>query len=596
MIINYLPSAFPAKDATDGQFLYRSLGSFWTQLFQDKQALHGYTLGMAEELIQTQINLAEVVRQYAVKDIDVFHKEKWKALIIKKSEFNKAPFVFEEDSAVFGLQPDTDSFYANQIFRFGYSKQTDNKTAFSFTPAFDLVQASAVANRLVSPSLVLIPGVDFVIQAGTLYFNTNIFENEYIPRTKILGELGVPSTYLDSFGNTIADEMIILWVYQASVDSAELYNNFGSLLALNLPSSESYKELLKNIINLSVEGPTIKAINLALSALLNVPTIIESSERVEDIYSDDNYQYVVTDKNIYRIAPQQRLNQSVLVGNALPVGTQITTSVQVIDSLMDPVWWKNVLPNKKLVLAGHIFAISATSQLIFEDKPLTITYTNGILRFPVIGRDNDVAAFNSYLNRPDKLPELLSKLTMSVNEDSALTVNPVDFLFANVFRNNVLFIKLDFYTSAQMVRFFELFSVLQRYLPPHIYIVLYLALQQSAEELKGLNTGQLLSEYIGQSFGCDGSNALTGSRPGTIAPITAAATDPNYYKDVKNRLFGISVGPYKNNRPLHEALNIDTLQVNNHATAGGVQAGRLRTYIPANATTKEVPSILLIDF
>ena len=126
-----LSENFPAVDATDGQYLYRSLGSFWTQIFQDKNALKGYTTGMAEELIQAYYNLIEAIQQLSVKEIPLLHKEKWQPLTIKKSEFNKTPFVFEKNGAVFGYQPDDSALYANQMFRFGFPKQTGGADTFS---------------------------------------------------------------------------------------------------------------------------------------------------------------------------------------------------------------------------------------------------------------------------------------------------------------------------------------------------------------------------------------------------------------------------------------------------------------------------------
>jgi len=406
----------------------------------------------------------------------------------------------------------------------------------------------------------------------------------------------VPATYVDSDGTTNEDELIILWVYQAVIDNLELYNNFGSLLSINLPSSQSYKELLKNIINISVEGPTIKTLNTAVAALLDLPVIIESSEVVEELYGDSNYQYVITDKNVYRVQPQQELNRAVVVGGALVAGTQLTSGISIIDTVIDPRWWLNEIPTNKLALAGHVFAANTKNQLIFENKPTQITYVDGVLNFPVIGRAADVASFREYLNRPEHLPDLLKKLTFTSGKDGAISVSPVDFLFANVFRNNVLLVKLEFYSSAQMGKFFELFPVLQPYLPPHVYILLYLTLQQPVEQLGELNFMQMLDSYPGDTFSCDGSDPSTGARPGTVSPITDLPTDPDYYKDLNNRLFCISAGPYRNGNPLHVPGNLDYLSINNAVHSGGVQAGKLRTYIPENATTKEVPTILLIDF
>ena len=102
MSVEFITKNYPANDVTDGQFLYRSLGSFWTYIFSDKNLLKGYTTGMAEELIQAYYTLTEVINQYSVKDVPILHKEKWYPLKIKKSEFNKTKFIFEPGGAVFG--------------------------------------------------------------------------------------------------------------------------------------------------------------------------------------------------------------------------------------------------------------------------------------------------------------------------------------------------------------------------------------------------------------------------------------------------------------------------------------------------------------
>jgi hypothetical protein len=190
MTLDFVSKQFPAKDATDGQYLYRALGSFWTQVFKDKKVLQGYTTAFAEELIQQQYNLMQVLKQYSVKDIDLFSSVKWKPIQIKKSEFNKAPFIFESAGAVFGKQPSSDPFYADSLFRFGYPKETDGKAIFSFAPNFKLAKFGGIANRVISPSLLLLPGVNVAINNDVLYFNVDLFDNEYIPKAAILNDLG----------------------------------------------------------------------------------------------------------------------------------------------------------------------------------------------------------------------------------------------------------------------------------------------------------------------------------------------------------------------------------------------------------------------
>jgi hypothetical protein len=596
MTDNFLSQTFPSNDVTDGQYLYRALGSFWTQIFQDRSVLKGYTTGMAEELVQSYTDLVETVNQYSVKKIDTLHTVRWQPLIIKKSEYDQAPFVFEPDNAVFGLQQPTDEFYANQLFRFGYSKQTESKTVASYTPSFKLNQFGLIADRIIAPTTLLLPGVDVVLKENTLYFNSDLFNNPNIPRAKLVGALGAPVTYTNSSGAQIEDEFIVLWIYKAGIDTAALYNNFGCLLDLQFSSSEAYKAILQGVMNLAVEGPTIKALNIALAGLLGLSVVLDNNEVVEEIYSDNDYQFIITDKHAYRLPNNQITSDKVKVGNVLHMGDQLTDAIKVVDAVVDPVWWRTQLTSNKLAVASHVFAASVGQQLFFENKLANITYSAGSLYFPVQGNAADVAAFQHRINEPAQLSRLLAALGMSSGEDSTMTINPVDFLFSNVFRNNALLLKLEFYSTAQMEQFFMLLPTIQKYLPAHAYVVVYISQNMAPDELTNLNTGLAISAYAQQSFSCDGSNAITGSRAGTVLPVTNSPTDPDYYKDTDNRLFSVSVGPYRNGMALHEQTNLDYISINNTVTSGGIQAGRLRTYIPENATTKEVPSILLIDF
>jgi len=684
MTLDFLPSSYPANDATDGQYLYRSLGSFWTQVFQDKNVLKGYTAGMAEELIQTYYNLAETIRQYAVKDIDVLHTEKWKPLTIKKSEYNKTSFLFEADGTVFGFQPASNTFYANQLFRFGYPKETDGRNIFSFTPDFSLKKFGAISNRLISPSLLLLPGVDVVSKNNSLYFNTDLFNNPYIPKAKVLSDYGAVTTYKDAEGNVHDDEFIVLWIYHAELDNEELYKNFGVLFDIRLPSSKNYKELLKAIVNLSVEGPTITALNSAFAALANTPTIIEPREVVEDLYDDENYKYIITDKNAYRFPAIQEINDTISIGQILYAGDVLSYNVRLIDSVIDPVWWKREFVTNKLGLSSHVFAANTKNQLLFKNSIELITYSgkyvqwrhtkgntdwvnlislpdldgtnlreievrnNGVylqwrrpgdkfwlnivrlselpsppageafevrvdyvLNFPVMGRPEDVLEFQKYINRPENKDQLLEKLNFQPNKMGSLAINPVDFVFSNIFKNNTLLLKLNFYSEQELNNFFDLLPMLQNYMPAHVYIITYLDFQLVEDDLTGLNSSLRIDAFGDRKFSMDGSAMITGTRP-ELFP-----SDPEYYKDYLNRLFCVSVGPYReyseteDPQPLHNDNNLDLLEINNSAIKNdggtGIKCGLLRTDIPLQVilpgelapripSTREFPSILLIDF
>jgi hypothetical protein len=637
MLINLLSEKFPSGDATDGQYLYRSLGSFWTQIFQDKNVLRAYTLGMAEELIQSYYKLEEVINQYAIKDIPLYSRKKWQPLIIKKSDFNKTPFVFETDGAIFGVQPDTDNFYQGQVFRFGFPKGVSTAHVYSFTPKEKLVKFGAVANRLIDPSILLIPGSDVILKNGTLYFNTNLFDNTYIPRAKLIGDLNAPVVYVDDNGNTQQDEFIVLWLYHAELDADYLYANFGSVLNIHLPTEESYKTILQAIFNLAVEGPTITALRTAFSAFANAPTVIEAVETVEDIYPDNHYNYVITDKNVYKLALDRAVNTSIEIGGVLYAGDPITNDVKVVDSTIDHAWWHSEITTNKIAFASHVFAANVKRQLFFENAvrqvnlDVTTVYTETgpttvrRLTFPVLGAPEDVASFQEYINQEDYLSStgvkikgnkntIIDKLQFARNISASTPINPVDFVFNNLFKNNTLLLKLDFYTNSQLQLFFSLLPNVRQYLPSHVYLIIYLQLKLTSDDFGNLNKGLTIPGFDGDIFSVDGSVRLSGARPGD------PTTDPEYYKDYKNRMFCVALGPYRNpvpphepsayDEPLHTYNNLDELSANNAVdsnTQAGVRCGTMRTEIPEYITlpgdtqrvrpsTREIPAILLIDF
>lgn len=694
------PKQFPTRDATDGQLLYLSLGSFWTEVFNDKNALKGYTIGMAEELIQAYLNLTNVVRQYSVNDIDLFRKEKWLPILIKKSEFNKSPLLFEPSAAIFGNQPADDLLYPNQLFRFGFSKEGSSNSVFSFYCGKTLKKLGLISDRIIAPSVVLLEGTDILLQDAQIYFNSNIFEHPGIRKVRLIDDTGNPAIFKDNEGRVYADELILLWGYMAEYDDDTLYKNFGTLFDVRFETSQSYKDLLSALMNIAVEGPTIQALKFALAALLGTPVVLNNTETVEDIYSDKSTRYVVTDAHVYKLPLDQYLGDNIYIDNKIYCGDPLTDSIKVVDTVIDPVWWKTDIKSSKLAFSSHVFAASATHQLFFENKlqqikqtqhhiewkpsssstwsfafdisklnialteakpialkkgvtalqyrridqeewldllpwsELTAGYTetgNNVdvqityrTHFPVYGRSEDVEAFQQYINAPSRKYQLLDKLNMPRDTTAKVTINPLDFVFTNIFKNNTLLLKVYFTSADKLNVFFDLLPTIQKYLPPHVYVLVYAQLNLDVEEIVNLNYGLSIPAFPNEAFSLDGSSRSSGARP------KLGDQDDLYYKDYKDRLFCISVGPYKNliendystKQPLHYNIdpeeladpdspsNLDMIQlVNGPTTSSGpsVRCGTMRTEIPESIippgestprapTTREVPSILLIDF
>jgi hypothetical protein len=598
-----LNNVYTSDKATEHSYVYNSLGSFWTQVFQEKEFLRRYTLAMTEELAQQYINLVEVVNSYSCKDIPVFHKEKWLPVYIKKSDFNKSSFVFEPDGAVFGAQPVNDRFYAGNVFKFGYPKEISNSGAYSCAIDSNLKSIGCLTNKIISPSLFLIPGVDFLIKDGNIYFNQNIFDNEYVAKTQIIDEAGAVLTYKDSDGVEQKDELIILWAYSADIDHEDLYNNFGVIYDFKLDSSENYKTILKALINVSVEGGTITALKTLFSCLTDNLIFVESSETIQDIYSDNYWRYVVTDKHVYRLKLTQTIASNVQIGATLYAGDLVTSDVYMADSILSPKWWLTRLETDKLAFAPYVFAADIKNQLFFENKNTFITYSKGKFNFPVIGTQADVIKFQEFINSSENKEKLFGNLGFVFdNTYQVKSINPLDFLFENIFKNNTLLLKLSFSSEKKLNYFFDILPIFKDYIPSHVYVLVHISFSLNLDELRFLNSG-LKIEGFNSSFSLDGSDSLTGSRP------KKDGADPDYYKDYQNRLFSVSVSPSRNvagtPKPLHYSENLDTLSANNSL---GVVCGQMRTEIPEfiaspgedgvfrRPSTREIQTILLIDF
>jgi len=598
MNLGFLSSEYPSNDYTNSNNLYMSLGSFWTQVFQETGTLKGYTLATAEELIQSYYSLIETLNSYSVKEIAIFNKVKWQPLVIQKSKFNYTPIEFAPKSVVFGSQPASDVYYAGQTFRFGKSKSTSNGV-FSFSPDFELRKFSIIADKVVSPSTLYLNGVDVVIDSSNLlYFNTDIFSNSNIPKTNLINNNGTPATFVDQNGVTQNDQIIILWCYNAENDTQELYKNFGSLFDLRLDSSKTYKAILEGVINLFVAGPTINAIKSIMAAFNGVLPVINPEEVIQDIYSDNLYNYVITDKVVYKFEKYQNVLKNLNIGSVVHAGDVLVDTVQIYDYLIDRHWWKTVTNTPKIGLSPHIFIGSYKHQLFFSTSPELVTRNiNGVINFPVLGNSSDIAQFNSFLNAEENIQSNLAALGLN-NPGNTAVIVPADFIFNNFIKNNTALIKFNFYTPDDVAVFFNHFPIIQKYLPPHVYIMLYINLNLSADTYSGMNSRYTIPGFPGAVFSLDGSN-YDGTRP------KKGANDPGYYKDYKTRLFCLSKTPHAyDGNPLFYSENLEKLTLANSSVARGGTGpraidGKVFTNIPITnppKTNADIPTVLLIDF
>lgn len=590
------------KDLTLGQnkitsdVLYRSLGSFWTQVFSEKGTIKGYTLGQAEELVQSYYKLVDLLHSMSIKHIPVFSSIRWQPLVIQKSRYNKAPLKFISSGAVFGAQPANDRFYAKQVFRFGLPKAV-NTPLYSYVPNFPLRKFNVITDRIIDPALVLIKNVDIITdQENVLYFNKNIFELPYLPKAYVVNTDGEIATFVNSDGVVEDDTFVILWIYHAEIDEENVYNHFGKLFDIQLESSEDYRKLLASVFDLFVQGPSINNIKAALGAFSGVAPTKHPAEKIQDIYSDNLHRYVITDLAVYKFKPYQTVLPHIRIGSVVHAGELLVDVVEYFDVVTTPNWWENELNSPKLGLSSHIFLGNYKQQLFFKTGPELVTYNQAEeIVFPVEGHPADVRQFNQYINHPTRKAQFKTVFNLK-DPGNAVVIRPVDFIFTHFLKNCTALIKLNFHSTEEISDFFNLLPMIKQYLPAHVYFLFYTNVNISYEEYDQLNNGYALDDYPNVRLSLDGSTR-DGLRP------TFGGVDTGYFKEYVRRLFCVSVSPLAfNGTPLHKTVNLDEFYLMSSGTGqpGRPRAveGKVFTAIPNSPeiTNREIPTVLIIDF
>lgn len=574
----------------DHNVLYQSLGSFWSQLFRDQDTLKGYTKALAQEITQRYYDLVEAVNSFSVEDVPVFHKEKWLPIFIYKSKFNKEAFVYEEDNAVYGVQPA--GFFSGSVFKYGEPKTALNNV-FACDVDNNLKEFGVLADGILDPQNVFVYGTDVILNFGTLYFKTNIFTDTSIPRANVINENGIKVTFIDSTGNSNDEELIVLWAYNAAIDKQILFNSFGNIYKVHLDNNEFYKKVLNSVVDLNIDGPTVNNIKGITAAFLDIPTVRNSVEVVENIFTTTAANFVVTDKQCYKFASNHNIRTSLKKGDNVYVGDILVDAVDFFDNVsLSTGWWKpaSILPDK-LALSQHIFNGDYLNQLMFSGELELVSLNgNGDIVFPVEGNPEDVATFNAYLNRPESKTIIKEKLGL-VNAADTYPLIPIDFIVNNFLKNNAALLSIKFQSDIGS-RLTNMIPLVRKLIPAYVYLVVKIDLDIPTESYSRLDEETARFPISSPSYE---AYADGGDADGYIESIT-----PWFYKNAQERLFEIAQGllPQPYNRVI--ASGVDLTYIDPTAAARGdvltIKDGGVLKPIPLNATTAQYNNLLLLDF
>jgi hypothetical protein len=418
---------FPASDLDDVRRLLRAAGSFWSDTYQGTDLVESLLYARGRLDRQADTAFRELLDSVSRLKVPVLKREEWHLVTLRESERDSAAGNFASLDGVYT--------FSGEI---SYDVPVDN--AYHAWPApAALRSAPLLADRITSPRVTLLHGVDFVLRGGGLWFRDNPFDDDAVEKVNVFE------------GGEVVDREVRLWLHNSGWERDNVHLQFGYVLGLKLPSTRTYRDLVNAVFDALVEGTSARSVQELFSACCDVP-LARGNETVERTYYDRKSLWVVTDKNAYRLHPDDE--PVVAAGDELAPGAELGTALRFYE------FNRGQLPDdlRAVALSPRFLVSGFYSDLVFENKTVDLVVEEDVdgytkVSFEVGGfpadvekfwgdvHANGVAAGQTLAMLLDRRPES-ARGTQPTALALPATVNPLGFLTANVLRNNYFVVKL----------------------------------------------------------------------------------------------------------------------------------------------------------
>jgi hypothetical protein len=424
-----------STDLANGEQVFQQLGGFWNNVYEGKDLVKAYARSLGLLTMQSFNDLQELVGCSGRVDIPLYHTKKWLPLLIKQSEVlpGNVP-KYGDVNTVYGQQTNGATYY--------YGKSKDSSVAY-VTADETLQNVNVICNRITDPSVALIRGIDFEIDtaSGVLIFQQDPFTNSNIPSQPVLNAQ-----------NLVIDQEITLWLFQVEFDKQYIYKHFGYVLGINYSTSQNYKDFVNAVFDSITGNSSVATLQSALTAITDIPLVIEDAETVKEISQDNLSKLVITDKNVYRIATTATITVS--VGAILRGGDPLTNSLLIYDFTSGRIPSSSeiasfTVPKTYIQINGLVGGLTFSNSLQATTVSTVSSHTK--VTFPITGDAGDITTFwatvhTNGIAAGQTLAHLLDNRDVKIGEPTAAnlpaTINPFGFLVQNVFRNNLILLKI----------------------------------------------------------------------------------------------------------------------------------------------------------
>jgi hypothetical protein len=421
---------YPTSRLDQADDLHHVLGSFWYQLYGDRDMIAAYCGAKGQLELQTLSDLNEVAAAVSRSTCPVYHRVRWLPLVLVKSQ---------------------------GVLTAG---------GVTYPVPAGLAEAPVACCGISVSVSVLVQDLDYSLNATGIEFATDPFTQPKFPQQAVY----------DQSGNQ-TDLEIVLWLFRAGIDVGLLYRQFGYVLGLSFPSSVGYKRAVNVGWDALTAGSARKDLDAALVTITDAPLAV-GNEIVLQTISDFSSLLVITDLNVYRYA--QSAVPLVVSGQAVSAGQPLTDVFRVYD-----LGTGQVPPVASIMLGPGFLDPSVQGPLTFQNTPVPLqvsTAADGhtVAQFSVDGTAADVTQFWARMDAKglasgNTLARLLDTRTNKQGEPSAAnlptSINPAQFLVQNVLRYNALLVTVRSSALGPNAMGLENLSFLRKVVPPHTALI-----------------------------------------------------------------------------------------------------------------------------
>jgi hypothetical protein len=403
--------------------LLTGLSSFWQRIFADQSLLQNFYNGTMSLMGQVYLNMLETVLSTSINTCPPFHKELWSNIVINQADIEYNDASTPADQRWFYPLPNNVTFFQylyNQIFAptvileygldfdFDSVPSADGTTQTTYIAFYadpftsndgGIINGLAYTNVQIVP-LVYATGSDGII--GTIHSTSNLFHSDSIELTSYdtTHQLLLTSTVGNVSGLynivSVSDlndctleyasgaqvlfnyntgvqwslqskatvPQVSMWSPDAEVDDMFLAQNFGNLIGIFQPSSETYQALIQGVFQYFMLGPAVERMEAALNVMNGFP-VAQSDSEVALSY-DGTTGILTTNLDVYgpfssAMPIRPDIVASVTAVPSVPFPLQafspLSDAFNVSDRINDPDWWNNINIPSNLLTLGPVPAL-----------------------------------------------------------------------------------------------------------------------------------------------------------------------------------------------------------------------------------------------